>query len=162
MKKRANHSLTYNVPPLALWIGLTVLPLLFTFFFSSQDARVSGSLSLRLLNWLLSVFPALSALNASFSLHVLLRKLAHFTLYFLLGCGLRGLSTYQKRFPAVPCAIVTGMLCAALDEFHQNFSAGRAPSVFDVALDTWGVTVGCGLVSLSFFLVRKTSRGASA
>ncbi|MBQ9521430.1 MAG: VanZ family protein [Oscillospiraceae bacterium] len=149
-----------NVPPLGLWVTLTALPLLLTFGFSSQDAETSGALSLIIVNWLVSVFRSLSALDADF-LHVVIRKLAHFTLYFILGCGLRGLSTYQRRFPAVPGVIVSGAFFASLDEFHQHFSAGRAPSVFDVALDTCGVAVGCALISLLFLLLTRT-RSTSA
>ena len=149
MKSSANR---YDVPPLALWAALTAFPLLATFCFSAQDARASGSLSMRLLYWILSVFPALRALEVGF-LHALLRKLAHFTLYFALGCGLRGLYTYQRRAPAVAGALATAALCASLDEFHQTFSAGRAPSVFDVALDTCGAASGCLLVSLLFSLL---------
>jgi len=149
-----------NAPPLALWVVLTAFPILSTFFFSSQDAETSGSLSMLILNFILSAFPPLSALGIPF-LHHALRKLAHFTLYCVLGVGLRGLSTYQRRLPAVPGVVVTGMLCAALDEFHQHFSAGRAPSVADVLLDTCGVAVGCALVSCLFYLTWR-ARAASA
>ncbi len=149
-----------NAPPLALWVALTAFPLLSTFFFSSQDAETSGSLSLLILHHILSVFPPLSALGIPF-LHRVLRKLAHFTLYCVLGVGLRGLSTYQRRLPAVPGVVVTGMLCAALDEFHQHFSAGRAPSVADVLLDTCGVAAGCALISVLFHLTGR-ARAASA
>ena len=143
-----------NVPPLWLWVTLTALSLLLTFGFSAQDAETSGALSLMIVKWLLSVFPPLSALGAEL-LHVVIRKLAHFALYFILGCGLRGLSTYQRRFPAVPWVILCGAFSASLDEFHQHFSAGRAPSVFDVALDTCGVAAGCALISLLFLLLAR-------
>ncbi|MBQ6986300.1 MAG: VanZ family protein [Oscillibacter sp.] len=149
-----------NAPPLALWVTLTAFPILSTFFFSSQDAETSGSLSLLVLNFILSVCPPLSALGVPF-LHHFIRKLAHFTLYCVLGVGLRGLYTYQRRFPAVPGVVAAGVLFAALDEFHQRFSAGRAPGISDVLLDTCGVAVGCVLLSLLFHLTGRT-RAASA
>ena len=144
-----------NAPPLALWVALTAFPILSTFFFSSQDARASGFLSMLILRFILSICPPLSALGIPF-LHHVLRKLAHFTLYCVLGVGLRGLSTYQRRFPAVPGVVAAGVLCAALDEFHQHFSAGRAPSVADVLLDTCGVATGCALLSFLFYLTGRT------
>ena len=150
-----NRKPFYKVPPLPLWILLTLLPLLATFRFSAQDAAHSGSLSFRILRGLLRRFPFLYAFGSTARLHRLLRKAAHFSLYFTLGCGLRGLSTYQRRFPAVPCVLVAGGLCAALDEFHQRFSAGRAPSLTDVGIDTCGVMTGCLFVSLLFLLFRK-------
>ena len=150
-----NRKPFYNVPPLPLWILLTVLPLLATFCFSAQDAARSGSLSMGILRGLLRRFPSLYAFGSAAQLHRLLRKAAHFSLYFTLGCGLRGLSTYQRRFPAVLCVAAAGALCAALDEFHQHFSAGRAPSLTDVGIDTCGVMTGCLFVSLLFLLFRE-------
>lgn len=144
-----------NVPPLPLWIFLTVLSVLATFGFSSQDAAHSGSLSERLLFWLLRVFPTLRGFGSVAQLHTALRKLAHFSLYFLLGCGLRGLSTYQRRFPAVPLVIAAGIAHAALDEFHQSFTPGRAPMLFDVGIDTLGVAAGCIVFTLLFSLFRE-------
>ena len=140
---------------LSFWILLTVLPILATVGFSSQDAQMSGSLSLRVLKWLLRHFPFLSALGSVSRLHRLIRKAAHFTLYFIFGCGLRGLLSYQRRVPAVPAAIVLGAAYAASDEFHQRFTSGRYASAFDVGLDTCGVIAGCAFVSLCFFLWRR-------
>ena len=150
-----NRKPFYKVPPLPLWIFLTVLPLFATFCFSAQDAAHSGSRSMGILRALLRRFPSLYAFGSAAQLHRLLRKAAHFSLYFTLGCGLRGMYTYQRRFPAAPCVIVAGGLCAALDEFHQHFSAGRAPSLTDVGIDTCGVMTGCLFVSLLFLLFRE-------
>ena len=140
--------------PLLFWIFLTVLPILATIAFSSQDARMSGALSLRVLKWLLRRFPFLSALGSVSRLHRLVRKAAHFSLYFLLGCGLRGLLSYQRRVPAIPAVIVIGAAYAASDEFHQRFTSGRYASPVDVGIDACGVVAGCALVSLLFFLSR--------
>ena len=144
-----------NVPPLPLWIILAVLPMFATFGFSSQDAAHSGSLSELVLNWLLRSFPFLHGLGSVAQLHTAIRKLAHFSLYFILGCGLRGLSTYQQRFPAVPLVLAAGIAQAALDEFHQRFTPGRGPSLIDVGIDTLGAATGCAVISLLFFLLRE-------
>ena len=69
---------------------------------------MSGALSLRILKWLLRHFPFLSALGSVSRLHRLLRKTAHFILYFIFGCGLRGLLSYQRRVPAIPAVIAIG------------------------------------------------------
>ena len=155
MKSFGKKFSAWDVFALSFWILLTVLPVVATLYFSSQDAQTSGALSLKILNRLLSRFPFLAALGSVDRLHRLIRKLAHFSLYFVLGCGLRGLFSYQRRVPAALAAIAAGALYAASDEFRQRFSSGRAPSVADVCIDACGVAVGCLLVSLLFFLLRK-------
>ncbi len=147
-----------DIFPLLFWIFLTALPVLATLLFSSQDAQISGALSLKVLRWLLARFPFLSALGSVNRLHAIVRKLAHFTLYFIFGCGLRGLLSYQRRLPVVPTVIAIGAAYAASDEFHQRFTSGRYASPMDVALDTCGVIVGCAFVSLLFFLLRDKRR----
>lgn len=146
--------MTRNKIPLFFWIFLTAFAMVATFFFSSQNAALSSSSSLRVLSFLLRRFPFLSALGGVERLHIIVRKLAHFTLYFTLGCGLRGLYDYQRRVPAAPAAVLTAALYAASDEFHQRFSSGRGPSLRDVALDACGAAAGCALISLLFFLTR--------
>ena len=141
--------------PLSFWIFLTVLPVLATIGFSSQDAQMSGALSLRILKWLLRRVPFLAALGSVSRLHWLIRKAAHFTLYFLFGCGLRGLLSYQRRVSAVPTVTVIGAAYAASDEFHQRFTSGRYASPVDVCIDACGVIAGCAFVSILFFLSRK-------
>lgn len=109
---------------------------------------------MRIVRRLLSLFPFLLSSVSVGTLHRIVRKLAHFTLYFVLGCGLRGLCSYQRSAPPVPAAIALGAAYAALDEFHQHFSKGRSPQLADVLLDACGVMCGCAVVSLLFFLFR--------
>lgn len=111
-------------------------------WFSSQDSGQSNGLSRELAVWILSL---LSWKNTPENLKLLngfLRKLAHFTLYFLLGLGLTGLVRRQKRVPPGLLAVMFGALFAAGDEFHQRFSLGRTASGWDVLLDTCGVAAG--------------------
>ena len=85
----------------------------------------------------------------------LLRKLAHFTLYFLLGCGLTGLLRARENALPALIAVPIGLLCAALDELHQSVVPGRGPGVRDVVLDTCGVIVAVGLILLSIHIARR-------
>ena len=152
--------MTRSKIPLFFWIFLTAFAVTATFFFSSQNAAASSSVSLRVLSFLLRRFPFLSALGGVQRLHIIVRKLAHFTLYFTLGCGLRGLYDYQKRVPAASAALLTAALYAASDEFHQQFVSGRGPSLRDVGLDACGAAAGVALISLLFFLTRRANRNA--
>ena len=155
MKHYSKRFSRRNFFPLLFWLCLTLLPIAATLGFSAQDAQTSGALSMKVLNWLLSRFPRLAAFASVAQLHRLIRKLAHFSLYFILGCGLRGLLSYQRRVPVIPAVIVAGAAYAATDEFHQRFTAGRYGSPLDVAIDTCGVIAGCTLLSVLFLLTRK-------
>lgn len=70
----------------------------------------------------------------------LMRKLAHFGSYFILGFALyMGLAPYvpgmMVRLWTVP--LISGGF-AALDEWHQAFTGDRSPMVQDVILDMTG------------------------
>jgi VanZ family protein len=66
----------------------------------------------------------------------ILRKLAHFAEYAILGALLvRALAAYV---PAIAAAIAY----AISDEIHQAFVPGRYASALDVAIDAAGVLIG--------------------
>ena len=73
----------------------------------------------------------------------LVRKLAHFTEFFVLGLELLTFFAYRKPlFPqAFLLALTHGFFAAFLDETIQIFS-GRGPMIQDVWLDVCGFAVG--------------------
>ena len=77
----------------------------------------------------------------------LIRKAAHFTVYFVLGLGLTGAFHFQKKVPAWIPSLLLGAGFAATDEFHQSFT-GRTAMVEDAVLDSCGVAAGCLVASL--------------
>ena len=81
----------------------------------------------------------------------LIRKAAHFTVYFVLGLGLTGAFHFQKKVPAWIPSLLLGAGFAATDEFHQSFT-GRTAMAEDVVLDSCGVAAGC---LVSSFLWRR-------
>ena len=134
---------------------LTAAVLIAIFCFSAQSAPESNVVSKTLARFLAEKMPWLMRKYTLRQLNNLLRKLAHFTLYFLLGCGLTGLlRAREKSLPAL-IAVPIGLLCAALDELHQSVVPGRGPGVRDVILDTCGVMVAVGLILLCIFIARR-------
>ena len=130
--------------------GLFVLDLLvsvavviITTWSSGQTAAVSGGASRGIVQWLLSCLPGVYTQDTVALLDHLLRKTAHFTIYFILGCSLTGCFQRQRRVPTALAALLTGAALAGLDEFHQIFVDGRGPALSDVFLDTCGVAAGC-------------------
>ena len=77
---------------------------------------------------------------------VAVRKLAHFTEFFVLGVLLMQTLTLHGFGHAELLAEPVALLVAAVDETIQAFVPGRAPSVLDVLLDLSGALCG----SLSF------------
>ena len=137
---------------------LTAAVLAVIFDFSAQPASESNGVSKTLAKLLAERLPWLMTKLTMRQLNHLLRKLAHFTLYFLLGCGLTGmLRAREKSLPAL-IAVPIGLLCAALDELHQSVVPGRGPGVRDVMLDTCGVIVAVGLILLCLFIMKRRKR----
>lgn len=126
--------------------------------FSAQSAAESDQLSKGLAKMLVGMFPALEDVVTVGKLNHYLRKLAHFTLYFILGSALTGAFSVQKKFPPLLAAILLGAMFAATDEIHQIFSENRGPMVRDVLLDACGVIVGGALATLGKWFFRRRRR----
>jgi len=126
-------------------------------WFSGQNGSQSSALSRSLAAWVLSLLSMeVTAKNLALS-NFILRKMAHFGLYFLLGMGLAGVVGRRKGAPAALAVVALGGLFAVSDEFHQRFSQGRSPSGWDVALDTCGVAVGWAVFEILRWWKEKRS-----
>ena len=77
----------------------------------------------------------------------LVRKLAHFTEFFVLGLEVLTFFAYRKSLfsQAFLLALTHGFFAAFLDETIQIFS-GRGPMIQDVWLDVSGFAVGASLM----------------
>ena len=114
--------------------------------FSSQGSAVSNGLSKGILYEIFAFFHIEITPESVKMGNFLIRKAAHFTVYFVLGLGLCGLFHGQTKVrPWIP-ALLVGAAFAATDEFHQLFT-GRTAMVRDVLLDSCGVAAGCGVSS---------------
>lgn len=70
----------------------------------------------------------------------LVRKSAHFFLYFLLGLSIISFSIEYSpiSIKSIIISIIIVFLYACGDEFHQLFVAGRSGEILDVVIDTSG------------------------
>ena len=121
-------------------IGIMIL----IFLFSSQNGNDSSQTS----SFILSLFPYLKDIG---NMEFYIRKLAHFTIYFILG-----LSSFQMflayNMSSRKSLFFSVILCfvyACTDEFHQLFSLGRAAQLYDVFIDTCGALIS-NIFSLCF------------
>ena len=78
----------------------------------------------------------------------LVRKLAHFTEFALLGAlALNAARHLQLRHP-LALSWAFSVLYAASDEIHQLFVPGRAGMITDVCIDSCGALLGVLLLAL--------------
>lgn len=86
---------------------------------------------------------------------VIVRKTAHFTLYFILGLLIIGfLKEFGLTKRSVIISIIVVLLYACSDEIHQTFVVGRSGEVFDVLIDT----IGGSLATYIYYLIYKRRR----
>lgn len=136
---------------LVLSLALVAVAALAAVVFSSQGSEASNGLSKGILYQLMEFFGIEITAESVKTGNFLIRKAAHFTVYFVLGLGLTGAFHFQKKVPAWIPSLLLGAVFAATDEFHQSFT-GRTAMVEDVVLDSCGVAAGC---LVSSFLWRR-------
>lgn len=144
---------------------LFIIMLLLTFFaifqFSSQDADESGSLSEAVTSKIVDIISKVKTLTPKDKLKYvnklepIIRKLAHFTMYTLVGIFVMGFfCTFDIRnIYKVLWSLGIGVTYAATDEIHQYFTPGRGPRLFDVGIDSLGVLTGIFFMILLIILV---------
>ena len=117
------------------------------FLFSAQNGETSGALSSGLLQILLGWLRIDGSAELVELFHLLLRKLAHFSIYAVLSVGVMGTAlTFQgKGWMKFLLALLICAGYAATDEFHQLFVGARCGSPLDVLLDSCGAACGCGV-----------------
>ena len=144
MPKNIRKRIIYGV------LVLLVMGLIFLFSSETADesAKISGGLTEALArgffpDWFLPENAAELSDHLS-QFEYLIRKIAHFSEYLLLG-GLLSLffGTFDLRqLLRLFLAFLTGTVYATTDEFHQHFVAGRAMQGFDILIDAAGVLTG--------------------
>ncbi len=80
--------------------------------------------------------------------HLLLRKAAHFSEYFLLAAlWWRALRTRLAGRTALVTAFAISVAYAATDEFHQTFVETRVGTPVDVLIDAAGAAAAIALIA---------------
>ena len=133
----------------ALYMCMTLLWVFVIFSFSLQNGEESGQLSGGIVSWVVETF-SLTRFMEIDTIHFLIRKMAHFTEYFILGTFVL-LTLLQTKFSKKGLiGILFCMMIASCDETIQLFVGGRAGQLKDVLLDSTGSL--CGILFL--FLCR--------
>lgn len=86
------------------------------------------------------------------------RKLAHFSIYGLMGVfSIMSLISYKTPKYNIRC-ILAWLICilyAVSDEIHQFFSSGRSCEVRDVLIDSSGALIGILAITGICIIIRK-------
>ncbi len=132
-------------PKFRFWLICSLLWICFIFFQSSMSAELSSTQSSGLLAILNHFWPELT--------HDVLRKIAHFAEYFVLGGCVTGMffNTASFKFSK---PMLFSLLIAVADETLQLYVAGRSSELPDVWLDFGGAIVG-GLIFWGILHMRK-------
>lgn len=135
---------------------LAFLCMAIIFFFSNQNANKSINLSDEVARKTVEIKSEVIKTeiterekeNFVASTRILIRKSAHFIIYFILGILLYlTFKSYNVKH-LVLYSIFICFLYACSDEVHQLFVSERTAKVLDVFIDTCGATLGIGLVYL--------------
>ncbi len=134
-----------NTKRFIIFLCLTIFWIMFIFSFSMQTGEQSSQISGGIVSQVLAVFGLGDFVYADI-LETVIRKIAHFSEYTVLGilASLMIRETNCKRPVLSPWVI--GALVACCDETIQLFSNGRSGQVTDVMLDSAGVLFGCVVV----------------
>ena len=134
--------------------------LLGTFFaifqFSNQKGEESGNLSGKIAKFLVEKLPIKNTKQTLKRTEAIIRKIAHFSIYTLLGFLLMSfISTYHlEENKRIISSFFIGILYATSDEIHQRFVPGRSCQITDIILDSMGVLLGI-LLLLTLFEIQK-------
>lgn len=119
--------------PVFLWISFIFW--MSTAMFSSQNTYLFFEPLLRFF------IPSISH-KEIIVLHIILRKLAHVTEYFISGLlifrAFKNGSNKKREWQWAFYSLLVVMLIAASDEFHQSFVSTRTASLGDVGIDILG------------------------
>ena len=136
-------------------LALLLATFVIIFGFSNQDGEESTGISTKVSETIVNILHRNGSINENKikakEIELFVRKLAHFSIYLIVGLLLMGFtSTYNLDFSKkfVICIII-GIIYASTDEIHQLFIAGRSGQITDVFIDTFGVITGsliCNLI----------------
>lgn len=146
-----------------LFAVIVVAIMVVIYLLSSQNASISSGTSGRVTRLICRIiffdFGNLDASEQQFlvsRLNPFVRKLAHFTLYMLLG-----MATYSATLTLDtvrlkhrwPIALAICVVYAVMDEIHQLFIPERAGMITDVLLDSAGAVAGILIVRVIVLVI---------
>lgn len=88
----------------------------------------------------------------------IIRKLAHFTEFFIQGAALCGCIFSEKFNKNFIYVLFTGLLTACIDEYIQLFFEGRGSQVSDIFIDFSGTLLSVLVFMLLWYFIKKAGK----
>lgn len=143
-----------NTKRFSIFLLLTILWIMFIFSFSMQTGEQSSQISGGIVSRVLAAL-GLGDFAYADLLETVIRKVAHFTEYSVLGVVMSLMIRETKCTKLVLTPWAIGALVACCDETIQLFSSGRSGQITDVMLDSAGVLFGCVMVWWICYMGKK-------
>lgn len=129
---------------------LLILGILWQAFIFTQSL-LPGEVSSNQSGFIVDVlYPMINTIGIPISMDnfsLLIRKLAHFTEYFILGLLWFGIYiSYQKHNWLPWVVVIQGFIAACVDEIIQLYTPNRSGEFRDVLIDTLGVLIAVIIV----------------
>lgn len=146
-----------------LFLAMLALTFHVIFNFSAQDGELSGSVSRKVTTFIVDMLSKVKNMDVNLKLHYItklepiVRKLAHFSIYTVVGFSVMGfMCTFDIRnITKFITSICIGVTYAVSDEIHQSFTPGRSPRILDVCIDSAGVLTGIFILIILIILVES-------
>jgi VanZ family protein len=147
-------------------ILLLAITFIVIFNFSNEDSIKSGNTSKKITNEITKNIDSIQKLDKVEKtkeldrIESIIRKIAHFSLYTLVGILLMAIcSTYNlNEIIRIIISLLSGIVYAISDEIHQMFIAGRTAKPTDVFIDTLGVILGIVITMLILKIVSNRNK----
>lgn len=140
-----------------------IIIFLFSAQTSAQSSNVSGNLTKAVIGFIMPKMTDAELESTAQSLSFIVRKSAHFAIYFVLGMlmykAIQKCGRFKNKiaFSALFC-----MLYSVTDEIHQIFVPGRACRLFDIFVDCIGSILGIALVVFLTTIFEKWNKNKSS
>ncbi|MCD7783977.1 MAG: VanZ family protein [Oscillospiraceae bacterium] len=132
--------------PMIISATIVLITLVALFVFSGQDGDESSKTSGVIVDFVIKLFSLPDDAETLNTVTLVVRKLAHFTIFAILGASLYAFTSSLLLLRPYISTLIVGLCAAALNELQQLSSAGRTASIRDVAIDFGGVIVGSFIV----------------
>ena len=142
-------------------ISLSIIIAVIIFWFSSQNGTTSGGISRGITR---ELFPGVLDDKIVLAIEGLLRKAAHYMIYFILGISVYFsyvyyMSAFTAKEPLIRDKVfIPTLICfvySVTDELHQYFVPDRNGTFLDCVLDTIGALSGVLIVIAVIALMKK-------
>lgn len=123
---------------------LVLIWMIIIFIMSSFNATDSANQS----NFIVNIIANIFNINNISLLCLIIRKLAHYTEYLILGILVINMFTKNNINNLYLISIILCIIYATSDEIHQIFVPGRACQIKDILIDSIGSITGIYLYKL--------------